>query len=173
MGENVAVDTAATGYDDVAAARFVERFAMNFSEAGVPRMPARVFASILAAKDGRRTAAELAELLQISPAAVSGAVRYLLQVGLVAREREPGSRRDHFRLYDDSWYESIMKREKILHKWEEDLRFGIAALGKGEPASARLEETLWFIEYIHAEIPRMLSQWAQRRAELRAQRTAS
>ena len=57
-------------------------------------MPARVFAALLATDSGRLTAAELAELLQISPAAVSGAVRYLTQVGMVHREREPGSRRD-------------------------------------------------------------------------------
>ena len=41
-------------------------------------MPARVFSALLATDSGRLTAAELAERLQISPAAVSGAVRYLI-----------------------------------------------------------------------------------------------
>ena len=44
------------------------------------RMPARVFAALLASDDGALTSAELGEQLQVSPAAVSGAVRYLAQV---------------------------------------------------------------------------------------------
>ena len=61
--------------------RFVEHFALLLDEAGVPRMPARVFAAILADDAGRLTAGELAERLQVSPAAISGAVRYLTQAG--------------------------------------------------------------------------------------------
>jgi hypothetical protein len=48
-------------------------FALNLVEAGMARMPARVFAGVLVAEDGRQTAAELAELLQVSPAAISPA----------------------------------------------------------------------------------------------------
>lgn len=51
-------------------------------------MPARVFTALLVADDGKLTVAELAEMLQVSPAAVSNAVRYLQQTRLV--EREPG-----------------------------------------------------------------------------------
>jgi hypothetical protein len=43
----------------------------------MPRMPARVFAAVLVAEDGRRTAAELADQLGVSPAAISGAVPIL------------------------------------------------------------------------------------------------
>ena len=70
--------------DDPAIARFVERFALTLLETGLPRMPARVFAALLIAPDARLTAAELAERLQVSPAAISGAVRYLVQVRMVA-----------------------------------------------------------------------------------------
>ena len=49
-------------------------------------MPARVFAALLASDSGRLTSAELSALLKVSPAAVSGAVRYLAQVNLVSRE---------------------------------------------------------------------------------------
>ncbi|HEY7015122.1 MAG TPA: hypothetical protein VH480_20330, partial [Streptosporangiaceae bacterium] len=48
--------------------RFVERFAAVLTEAGIPRMPARVFAALLATDSGRLTAAELAAQLQASPA---------------------------------------------------------------------------------------------------------
>src|SRR5689334_8994349 len=90
--------------DRQAVLRFIERFAASLTEAGFPKMPARVFAGLLATDSGRLTAAELADLLQVSPAAISGAVRYLAQVNLATREREPGSRRDYYQVHDDVWY---------------------------------------------------------------------
>ena len=42
---------------------FVERFASVLTESGFPRMPARVFAALLATDSGRLTAAELAAML--------------------------------------------------------------------------------------------------------------
>jgi len=51
-----------------AVSRFIERFAAVLTEAGIPRMPARIFAALLASDSGRLTAAELAAQLQASPA---------------------------------------------------------------------------------------------------------
>jgi DNA-binding transcriptional regulator GbsR (MarR family) len=97
-------------------------------------MAVRVFVALLVSDDGRRTAAELAEMLRVSPAAVSNAVRYLQQVRLVAREREPGERRDHYRVYSgDTWYEVITRRDEMLTHWQEDLREGIEAVGADTP----------------------------------------
>jgi predicted transcriptional regulator len=149
--------------DPEAVSRFVERFAAVLSDAGVPRMPARVFAALLATDSGRLTAAELAGQLRASPAAISGAVRYLIPLNLVSREREPGSRRDHYRVHDDVWYESVANRERVMALWESRLREGVAALGPGTPAGRRLGETLAFIEFIQAELPAVLERWRARR----------
>ena len=152
--------------DEDAVARFVERFALTFSEAGVPRMPARVFSALLVADEGRRTAAELAETLKVSPAAVSNAVRYLTQVGLVARERDPGKRRDHYRIHGgDTWYEVTIRRDAMLVRWQEDLREGIAAVGANTPAGKRLEETRRFYQFVHEETPRLLERWREVRSQ--------
>ena len=70
---------------------YIERFAAVLVAAGFPPMPARVFVALLITGSGRLSAAELAGILRISPAAVSGAVRYLIQLGLVHKERVPGS----------------------------------------------------------------------------------
>ena len=75
------------------------------------RMPARVFAALLASDAGALTSAELGEQLRISPAAVSGAVRYLAQRTWSRREREPGSRRDRYRVHSDQWYEALTNRD--------------------------------------------------------------
>src|SRR5919107_4125657 len=153
--------------DEDAVARFVERFALTFSEAGVPRMPARVFSALLVSDEGRLTAAGIAQTLRVSPAAVSNAVRYLTQVGLVAREREPGERRDHYRIHGgDTWYEVTIRRDAMLLRWQEDLREGIEAIGADTPAGKRLEETRRFYQFIHEETPRLLERWREVRAGL-------
>ena len=145
--------------DPESVSRFIERFASVLVEGGVPRMPARVFAALISTDDGRLTAAELAERLQISAAAVSGAVRYLEQVSLVGREREPGSRRDRYVIQDDLWYEAILQREQLLTRWERALNEGVDALGAGSPAGRRLESSVEFFEFLQAEMPAMLERW--------------
>ena len=117
-------------------AQFVEHFALLLDEAGMPRMPARAFAAILAEDAGRLTARDLAERLAVSPAAVSGAVRYLTQAGMVSRGREPGARRDDYRLHDDVWYELYAYRGEMLRRWEQAMDEGAEALGRDTPAGS-------------------------------------
>jgi DNA-binding transcriptional regulator GbsR (MarR family) len=144
--------------------RFIERFASVLVEGGMPRMPARAFAALLATDSGRLTASELAELLQVSPAAVSGAVRYLTQVSLVIREREPGSRKDVYLLHDDQWYEAIIRREPLLTRWQRAIVDGIDAVGADSPAGARLRDTADFFEFLTAEMPALLERWRDQRS---------
>jgi len=159
---------AADGRDPEAVHRFIERFAGMLIETGWPRMGARVFITLLATDGGRASSAELAESLQVSPAAISGAVRFLTQLGLAGREREPGSRRDYYRVQDDVWYEAIGRRDQILQRWRSSLQTGVEALGPDTPAGQRLEETLSFFEFIDAEMSDMVLRWRAKRAELRA-----
>ncbi|MEU6806141.1 GbsR/MarR family transcriptional regulator [Streptomyces neyagawaensis] len=154
------------GRDPEAVSRFVEHFAAQLVEAGVPRMPARVFAALLASDTGALTSAQLGEQLQISPAAVSGAVRYLAQVHLVSREREPGSRRERYRVHSDQWYEALTNREAIMKRWEDALREGVASLGADSPAGRRLSETLAFFEFVEVEIEAIMARWRIHRDQL-------
>ena len=151
--------------DPVVVARFVERFAAVLEESGVPRMPARVFVALLAEDSGSLTAAQLAERLQVSPAAISGAVRYLVQVSLIGREREPGSRRDRYRVWDDAWYEATLRREHLLARWEESAREGIDVLGAGTPAGQRMAESREFFAFLRREMPALLDRWRQERGK--------
>ncbi|MEG3628572.1 GbsR/MarR family transcriptional regulator [Streptomyces poriticola] len=145
--------------DPETVSRFVEHFAAQLVEAGLPRMPARVFAALLASDTGALTSAELSAQLRISPAAVSGAVRYLAQVHMVSREREPGSRRERYRVHADQWYEALTNREAVLKRWEDALRDGVAGLGADTPAGRRLAETLAFFEFVEKEVAGMMERW--------------
>ncbi|MEZ7006823.1 GbsR/MarR family transcriptional regulator [Streptomyces sp. AD55] len=154
-----AAEQAGPGRDPEAVSRFVEGFAAQLVEAGMQRMPSRVFAALLASDSGSLTSAELGEQLRVSPAAVSGAVRYLAQQHMVAREREPGSRRERYRVHSDQWYEALTNRETVLKRWEAALREGVASLGADTPAGRRMAETLAFFEFVEEEIVTMMERW--------------
>ncbi|WP_062645079.1 GbsR/MarR family transcriptional regulator [Streptomyces maremycinicus] len=152
--------------DAEAVSRFVEAFAAQLVEAGMQRMPARVFAALLSSDEGAMTSAELGEQLRISPAAVSGAVRYLAQQHMVAREREPGSRRERYRVHSNQWYEAMTNRESMLKRWEDALREGVTSLGSRTPAGRRMAETLAFFEFVDGELVAMMERWRVHRAEV-------
>ncbi|GAA1969869.1 GbsR/MarR family transcriptional regulator [Catenulispora subtropica] len=147
---------------------YIERFASVLTDSGIPRMPSRVFAALLTEDDGRLTSQELAEMLDISPAAVSGAIRYLSQVGLVTRERDPGSRRDRYRVLDEVWQEVILHRDTVLARWESSLAEGVSVVGPETPAGRRLAESVVMFQFLRSELPGMLKRWYEQRAELRA-----
>ncbi|MFC9914795.1 GbsR/MarR family transcriptional regulator [Streptomyces sp. NPDC127197] len=151
------------GRDAEAVSKFVESFAAQLVEAGMQRMAARVFAALLASDQGVMTSAELSEQLRISPAAVSSAVRYLAQTHMVSREREPGSRRERYRVHGDQWYEALTNREAVLKRWEGALREGVASLGADTPAGRRMAETLAFFEFIEGEVAAMMERWRAHR----------
>ncbi|MGW7282447.1 GbsR/MarR family transcriptional regulator [Streptomyces sp. NPDC054844] len=158
-------ETTGRDRDPEAVSKFVEGFAAQLVEAGLQRMPARVFAALLASDPGSLTSAELGEQLQVSPAAVSGAVRYLSQQHMVSREREPGSRRERYRVHSDQWYEALTNRETILKRWESALSEGVASLGAETPAGRRMAETLAFFEFLDGELAAMMERWRVHREE--------
>src|SRR5919107_1342181 len=114
-----------------ALAQAVERLGRVLEDSGAPRMPARVFASTLAEDRDRYTAAELAEGLQVSPAAISGAVRYLTHTRLVVRERRASGRGDVYRVVDgDVWGTIMTARLPLLDHYVTSLEEAMADLAE-------------------------------------------
>ena len=145
--------------DPAEVSRFIERFAQVLVDSGMPRIASRVFVALIATDSGRRTAGELAELLQASPAAISGGVRYLTQVNMITRQREPGSRRDHYHVDDDVWYQTITQRDQLIARWTATLREGAKALGDDTPAGVRITESVAFFEFMQQELREMTARW--------------
>jgi len=143
---------------------YIERFAAVLVAAGFPAMPARVFVALQVTDSGRLTAAELAGMLRISPAAVSGAVRYLIQVGLVHKERVPGSRRDYYRTPGNMWDDLLRMRDQVMSRWTALAREGIDLVGPDTPAGERLTEQAAFLEFVTKELSEVLARWEQYRA---------
>lgn len=150
--------------------RFVEQFALVMTEGGIPRMPARVFAYVLADDATVYTAKELSQGLGVSPAAISGAVRYLVQSGLLIKRREPGSRSDQYGIDDeDVWSTVFAQRVPLIERWDEQLTRGVRLLGTGRRGGQRLLETQAYVRFLHEMFTHMQEEWPRRRPELVAQ----
>ncbi|WP_217640721.1 GbsR/MarR family transcriptional regulator [Blastococcus tunisiensis] len=144
--------------------RFVERFALVLRESGMAPMPARVFAYALADDADRYTAAELAEGLQVSPAAISGAVRQLVQIGLLVREREPGTRSDLYVLDDGNlWVRFTGAELAALQRFEDVVAAGVDILGADRPGGRRLAETREFLAFLHEVLADAVARWPEER----------
>jgi predicted transcriptional regulator len=145
--------------DPAAVRAFIERFTSQLCQAGFPRTPARIFVALLTSDASRLSAAELGDMLQMSAASVSGGVRYLLQVGLVTAEGEPGSRRLHYRQSPDVWQDIVRLRDRQFRTWAAELRQGAEVLGPASPAGARLADTVRYFEFISREMIGLLARW--------------
>jgi predicted transcriptional regulator len=148
--------------DPAAIRGFIERFTAKLAQTGFPRTPARIFAALLTSDSRTLTAADLAELLQASPASVSGGVRYLIQVGLIAAEGEPGSRRQHYWMPDSVWQDIVQLRRRQFTVWAAELQDGVRILGADSPAGARMADTVRYFEFVSAEMAGLLARWDSR-----------
>jgi predicted transcriptional regulator len=148
-------------------AGFVERFGSALTAAGMQRLPSRVFAALLGDEDGRMTAAELGDALSVSAASVSGAVRYLQQMRMIHREREPGTRRDVYVVADDAWHDVMLSSATIYAPLTAALRDGVEQVGgRGTAAGNRLALSVAFLEFVTEEMQQLSERWDKRRAEL-------
>ena len=143
---------------------FVERFGSALTEAGLQRLPARVFAALMAREDGRLTSVDLATLLQISPAGVSGAVRYLTQLRMIRRERERGSRRDVYVVMDDAWHDMLMQHDQLYAPILAALVAARGALGASTRAGERMQLSVEFLEFVTREMDGMTTRWEEYKA---------
>lgn len=142
---------------------FIEKFSAVLIAGGFPPMPARVFAALHVADSGRLTAAELVDILQISPAAVSGAVRYLSGLNLLLRERVPGSRREHYRMPADIWQRVMRSQTQILHQWVALLKEGTDLVGPDTQAGQRMAGHAGFFAFLTTEIPAVYARWEEQK----------
>lgn len=148
--------------------QFIERFAIVMAASGFPRMPARVFAYALADDADRYTARELAEGLRVSPAAISGALKYLVQLNMLTRRREPGARSDHYVVNDDDLWAGVIGGElTALKGWEEVAADGVAVLGTTRPGGQRMLEAQEFFAFLRTELTELSQRWSDRRRERR------
>ncbi|MEU9363475.1 MarR family transcriptional regulator [Streptomyces avermitilis] len=126
-------------------------------QSGLPKMTARVLASLYTTDAGSLTASELAGRLQISPASVSKAIAFLEGQGLIRRERDE-RRRERYVVDDDVMYQSTMASARATAHLSEVARQGVGILGPNTPAAARLENIARFVDFVSESIARAADQ---------------
>ncbi|MFI6504859.1 helix-turn-helix domain-containing protein [Nonomuraea typhae] len=127
--------------------------------AGTPKMAARVHLDLMLAEDGRRTAAELASRLSVSPASVSVAVNYLVQLGFIRRERDRRRRHDVYVFDDDAWYHAIMTSERQTLEAARAAKAAAEARGLDSPVGQRLAKTAAYLERVSLDIMELAGRW--------------
>jgi MarR family protein len=150
--------------DEAALAEVMEHSAAVLTAAGFPKMPARVLMALTVTEAPGLTAAELAERLDVSAAAISGAVRYLQTLGIIRRLAQTGSRRDRYELPSD-WYSLMVRNSPIYGVLADQAEAGLAAVGDpASPATDRLRDMAGFYRFIGARLPEIIGEWEQVRS---------
>jgi DNA-binding transcriptional regulator GbsR (MarR family) len=152
-------DLPAPQRDEAEVREFVERSAMLFAHWGFPRMPARVLFALMVAEEPSLTAPQLAERLHASAAAISGAVRYLQQLNILERHPVPGSRADHYRLPEDTWYTTSKPRGSYYRRISELADEGAEVVGPESTAGKRLTEMGEFFAFMQEKVTSIMEEW--------------
>ncbi len=142
-------------------ARFVERLGTTLTSLGMQRVPARVFAALMADDDGRMTSADLMRELRLSASSVSGAVRYLSEMRMIHREREPGTRRDVYVVAQDQWHFTLLGADRTYGRLKVAFADGVSAVGGADsPAGRRIETSVRFLDFMTEELRGIADRWA-------------
>ena len=153
--------------DEHALQAAVEQSAAVLTAAGFPKMPARVMMTLTYAENGGLTAQELGDYLQVSAAAISGAVRYLQTIGFVRRVAQPGSRRDRYEFPSDAWAAAIMSERPVYSAMATLAEAAYAAIDDPESAPAkRADELARFYRFLERRLPEVMAEWETLRGQL-------
>ncbi|SEQ87323.1 transcriptional regulator, TrmB [Lentzea xinjiangensis] len=142
--------------------RAAEHLALTLATAGMQRMGARVLAAFLFTDEESLTAGDLSEQLGVSAGSVSGAVRMVVQMGLVERVPAPGSRREHYRMRDRAWSTLYGRQHAPIDDVLTAVARGVEVVGPG-PARERLVYMRDFYEFLLGEVPSLIERFEQRR----------
>ncbi|WP_375387265.1 GbsR/MarR family transcriptional regulator [uncultured Amnibacterium sp.] len=124
---------------------------------GFPRVPAQILLQLMVEPTGTATAAGLADSLGLSPAAVSGGIKYLDVLGFIRIDTVPGSRRHAYSLPAVPWYSSTLMQDRY-GPLRALIDAGLADVEAG-PARERLSEMSDFFRFLQGEMPRLWERW--------------
>jgi hypothetical protein len=111
---------------------------------------------------GRLTAAALAAALGLSPAAVSGGVRYLDVLQFIRIDTVPGTRRHVYSLTAEPWYVGTLTQDRYA-PLRAVIERGLDGVEAG-PARDRVTEMAEFFRFLQTEMPRLHARWRAERA---------
>jgi predicted transcriptional regulator len=137
-------------------------------ESTMPTMPksaGRFYAAMFVYQDRAPfTAKMLCELLQVSTASASIALRALEGNGMIYRSRPAGSRSDLYDLVDELQY-----GQRYADRYQQpiaSMRRTLASLEPGSKAWLRLSSAIDLFDYLSREVPKVFVRWQQENAAI-------
>jgi hypothetical protein len=143
---------------------FSDELAALLDAAGFPRMPARTLMALLTSPTGEFTADQISQVLDVSPAAVSGAIRYLQSVQVLRVGSLPGTRRRKYALASN-WYTTTLTRLALYGELSALAQHRPPSIGPDTPAGRRVQEMADFFAFLNRKFPELLSEWDQLRTQ--------
>jgi len=147
----------AHGRDTEAVREYEEMFTTVLMQSGLTKMMSGVLTCLYTTDAGSLTASELVQRLQVSPASISKAIKFLESQDLVRRERDE-RRRERYVVDDDVWYQAMIASARSNAQLAETARQGVGILGPDTPAATRLENIARFLDFVGENITRAAEQ---------------
>ncbi len=72
-------------------------------------------------------------------------------------------------IQDDFWYQSMMRQDTFLTRWEESVQQMLNAAGEGTVTDRKLRATFGFLQFIQEEVDALSERWVKRKAEIDAE----
>jgi len=144
--------------------RYADELAALLDAAGFPRMPARALMALLTSPTGELTGEQIGEVLEVSPAAVSGAVRYLQSVQVVRVRSLPRTRRRMYGLAPN-WYTLTLTRLSLYGELSGLAGHRPVSIGPDTDAGRRVQEMGDFYAFLNRRFPELLEEWEAMKAQ--------
>ncbi len=142
---------------------FVDEVAVFFAQEGMPLIAGRVIGWLLISDPAEQSAADLAQVLDVSRSSISSSVRLLTPSGLVESVRKRGDRQEYLRISPDGWSRMLASRYAKTAAFRQVVERGLGVLGDSASSrSERLEHVAELYRFLEEELPAMWRRWEQR-----------
>lgn len=143
---------------------YVDEIAAFFAREGMPLISGRVIGWLMISDPPEQTAAQLADVLQVSRSSISSATRMLTPSGLVEGVRRRGERVEFFRIAADGWSRMLARRYAHTGAFRELGERGLTVL-EDAPAERRerLQRVTELYRFLETELPALLERWENQR----------
>ncbi|MFD3683817.1 GbsR/MarR family transcriptional regulator [Nocardiopsis sp. NPDC058631] len=139
---------------------FVDDVAGFFAREGLPLISGRVIGWLLISDPPEQSAAQIAEVLQVSRSSISTATRLLTPSGLVEGVRRRGERQEYFRIAADGWSRMLERRYAQAAEFREVTERGLRGLEDATPQRReRLVGVNRLYGFLETELPAVLQRW--------------
>lgn len=145
---------------------FVDEVAVFFENEGLPLITGRVIGWLLICDPPEQTAAQLADVLQVSRSSISTATRMLTPGGLVEGVRKRGQRQEYFRIAVDGWSRMLERRYAQAAGFRQVTERGLRLLEDApDQRRERLANVHELYGFLESELPALFQRWQDSRQD--------